>query len=409
MNYFKNTELAQRFHVSKATVSGWVKKAKTGKLGLELHIEGGRTYIANTTKNATLIEELVESGRKNRNGRAFKVIRPRPEFYKLYSEPQVYDICASLERLHEIPREYNYFDGGADNWDRYAQRLLTEDTPNNLNTTLKLLHQNRVYIDDLLAPYKRVNVIDVGVGNALPVRDVLGHLLEQGKLGRYIGIDVSAEMLEIARRNIKEWFDGRIEVEGYELDINREGFSTIIAGEAITPDASETVNFVLLLGGTIQNLREPERALKVIRDSMGVRDYLIHSQKLDTATSRRFFDFSAEAHSAALAPNHRFIFDLLSIDESFYDVEMGFDESSCQRYIKVRLKVALALEFDFDEGQRVIELNKGETILLWRAWQHTSFDVAGLLDDADFYTLQASQTEDEEYLLTISKLKRIVG
>jgi SAM-dependent methyltransferase len=162
-----------------------------------------------------------------------KIVRPGPDFYKNYTQAQIYDIVTNLEIHHEIPRQYNYIDGGAHHWDEYAQRLANEEAPNLINSTFKLLAMNGSYIDSLLAQYEQVNVVDIGVGNALPVKDLLAHLLEQGKLGRYIAIDISREMLNIAQRNIKEWFDDRVAVEDYELDIDRERFDNILAEEYI--------------------------------------------------------------------------------------------------------------------------------------------------------------------------------
>lgn len=406
MLYFRTADLAKTYLVTPRTVRNWIEAAKHGKLALTLHHENDKAYVANTSGNVTLIKHLVEEGRKYRNTKAVKTISPRPEFYQLYTHAQIHDIVTNIEIHHEVPREYNYFDGGAGNWDRYAHRLATEATPNLLTRTIQLLADNRGYLDKLLAPYQCVNVVDVGVGNALPVRELLAHLLDQGVLGRYIALDISPEMLTIAEHNIKEWFGGRVAYEGHELDINYDRFSHLLAEEYTRKDANDTVNLVLLLGGTLSNLRQPDGAFRLIHDSMGRKDLLVYGDKLDTEASRRYFDFNPEPGTTTLAPNHRFIFDLLNIDESFYDVEMGFDERRRQRYIRVRLKVSLTLTFQFaGGGSRTLELNKGETILLWRAWEVTALDIAHQFDRNDFYTLHASQTEDEEYILTVSRVK----
>jgi uncharacterized SAM-dependent methyltransferase len=406
MLYFKNSDLAKKYVVSDRTVHNWIVEAEAGKLELVLHRVGGRTYVANTAANIRIIERLIEERRKYRNTRSVKEIAPRPEFYKLFTQAQIYDITTNLQLHHEIPREYNYFDDGAGNWDEYAKRLAAEDSPNTLNSTIGLLKKNQAYIDDLIGRYKRVNVVDIGVGNALPVRDLLSHLLERGVLGRYIALDISREMLNIAERNIKEWFDGQVHYEGLELDINHELFSNMLAESYIGDDAEETVNLVLFLGGTLCNLRKPDGVLRVIHDSMGWKDILVHTDKLDTEASRRYFDFNSKPGKSTLAPNHRFIFDLLNIDESFYEVEMGFDEAKRNRYIRVRLKVSLIINFEFEEGRRRLELNKGQTILLWRHWEMTPRGVADDFERNDFHMLHMSQTEDEEYILTISRVER---
>ncbi len=406
MLYFKNSELAYTYHVSVKTVSNWIESTKQGKLDLTLHEVGKRSYVTNTTRNIAIIEQLVERGKKYRPHRALRVVTPKPEFYRLYNQAQIYDLVSNLEIHHEILLDYSYFGEGAAYWDGYAHRLLKEETPNNLTATKKLLVQNSSYIDDLLAKYDKVNVVDVGVGNALPVKDFLKHLITNGKMGRYVGVDISREMLKIARKNLRKWFGNQLVFEDYELDINHERFINLLAEDYLSGTDDNAANIILFLGGTVQNFRRPDAPLRMIHDSMGVDDFLVHAQKLDTESSRKYFDFNLQPSKSALATNHRLIFDLLNIDPSLYDVEMGFDQNKKERYIRVRFKIALTLKFDFEVGQRKLDLDKGDTILLWRARQQTALEVMEILDANEFYTLQSSQTDDQEYMLTISRIKR---
>lgn len=405
MHYLRNVDITKQYPISESAVRKWIKAAQDGKLNLTLINVGGREYVANTTSNTAIMQQLVEDHRKYRNAIAAKVVTPQPKFYKLFTQAQIYDIVTDLELHHEISRQYNYIDGGASNWDKYAQRLAVEEAPNVLNCTLKLIEQNQQYLDSLLSAYTKINVVDIGVGNALPVKELLTHLLEQGKLGRYVALDISNEMLDIAKRNIHEWYGSKVAFEGYEVDINYDRFANILAEEYLKKDSENTANLVLLLGGTLCNLREPDGAFRVIRSSMGSQDFLLHTQKLDSDISRRYFDFNAQPGNNSLSPNHRFIFDLLSIDESFYEVEMGYKEEQNQRYIQVRLKVSLTIKFEFEEGERVLEFNKGDTILLWRSWQQSALDVANQFDNNGFRIIQSSQTADGEYILTASKVQ----
>lgn len=408
MLYFKNSELADTYHVSVRTVRNWIKLAKEGKLDLTLHTDAGHAYVSNTTGNIARIEELVKKGKKFRPHHTIKSVTPKPEFYSLFTQAQIYDIVSNLELHHEVPRDYNYIGKGAGNWDRYAERLEKEDAENLLNMTRKLLTDNQLYIDSLLSEYDKVNIVDIGVGNALPVRDLLSHFLQKKKLGRYIAIDISQDMLEIAHRNIKKWFNNDVEFEDYAFDINKEGFANILAEDYLNPSGKKVGNLILFLGGTLQNFRKRDSVLHVVNGSMNANDLFIHTQKLDSEITRRYFDFNSQpADGSSLAPNHRFIFDLLNIDDECYAVEMGYDPDTKARYIRVRLKLALNIKFNFDNGgERTISLDKGESILLWRAWQDESLDVLQRLDKNDFYTLHSSQTKDRNYLMTISQVKR---
>ncbi len=244
MIYFKNVDLAEKYHVSLGTVRNWIKSAMDGKMELTLHSAGGRAYVANTTSNIAIIEQLASEGKKYRNSKAAKIVTPQPQFYKLYNQAQIYDIVTNLENHHEVPRQYNYFGDGADNWDRYSRRIAAETTPNTLTRTIELLADNRSYLDKLLAGYKRVNIIDIGPGNAFPAKDLLAYLLKQGKLGRYIALDISSVMIEIARRNVKQWFGDKVCFEGFQADITYERFGFLLAEEYLQ-DGGNTVNLVL--------------------------------------------------------------------------------------------------------------------------------------------------------------------
>ncbi len=407
MLYFKNVELAEKYHISLGTVRNWIEAAQGGKLELTLHEKNDKTYVANTASNILAIERLVEGRKKYRPHRALKVLTPRREFYQHYTEEQVYDIVTNLEVRREIDRQYGYFDGGAHKWNEYVKRMDRENAPSNLTMTRKLLSKNQSYIDDLIARYQRVNIVDIGVGNALPVKDLLAHLLEQNKLGRYIGIDISPEMLRIAKQNIEEWFAGKVAFEGHELDIYRNRFSNILAGDYIKSSSQHTGNLILFLGGTLQNFRKRSAPLQVINDSMGANDLFIHTQKLDSAASRRHFDFNVQPESShTLPPGQRLVIDLLNIDPSLYDFELGYDEYKRERYVRIRLKVSLTIKFDFKDGERLISIDKGEAIQVWRASHDGALDIIKLFDQNDFYMLQASQTEDQEYILTVSRVKR---
>jgi uncharacterized SAM-dependent methyltransferase len=403
MLYFKHSELVNNYHVSLKTVHNWIDSAKQGKLELQLHEHNGRTYVANTPTNLVALADLADKGKKYRNNLHHKIVTPKPEFYDLYSPRQILDIISNLTIHREIPRQYNYMDGGASNWDRYTQRLWQEDNSNLLKSTINLINSNLQDIDRLLEGAKKINVVDIGPGNAFPVKTLLEHLLSKGLLNRYVAIDISESMLEIAAKNIKEWFDGRVSFEGYVRDFTYEQFDDVLVDDMLGAEADTTINLALLLGATPMNCRAPYDAMKVIRHSLGQKDLLIYSDKPDTELDRRYFNFNPEPNSAVvLSPNHSFIFDLLNIDESLYDVEMGFNEQKRIRFIRVRLRSSLAVDFRLDKGERRVDLQKGDTILLWRAWHQTTLELISGFEEIGLTLLQASLTQDRQYLLTIS-------
>ena len=404
MLYFRNSELVAKYHISEKTAINWVKEAKSGKLALELYEENGKVRIANTNKNIKLINRLVEARRKYRNTRAIKTVTPRPEFYELFTKTQILDLASNLDIRREIPFQYGYFDGGAEYWDKYAERLAAEETSNFLTITIEQLRDSQEYFDRRISSYKQVNVIDIGPGNVMPVRGFLQHLVDEKKIGKYVAVDISPAMLKIAERNVRSWFGDTIPFEAYEADINYDRFAELLNEYTIGESAEDTINVVLALGGTLANLRSPNGAFKIIHDSMNRNDLLLYNLKLDTEAARHYFDFDTAHNIPALDLKSKMILDMLNIEESFYDVEVGYDPVRKERYMRLRLKVELKIKIVFETGERILAFDKNETILVWRFWHQNVQDVVNQLYLNDFDILQSNLTEDKQYLLTISRV-----
>lgn len=403
-HYFKSLELVELYGISRKTVHNWIQAIKSGSLDLQLVTVDGKDYIANTGKNRAKIHEMVEERRKYRNSAASKTVKPSDEFYRVYSPKQIRSIMASIENHHEIPLEYTYLEKGAQYWDDYVHQLADSDVPNILTSTDKLLDFSHSFLDSLVAGRRKVNVIDVGVGTGLPARNLLVHLQEKGILGRYIGIDISQDMLDIAQKNIQKWFGGQVPFVSYLADISREGFDDVLSGE-VFQEIDSAMNIVLLFGGTLLNLRTPDDVLRNINRSMWANDVLIYSTKLDTPNSRQFFDFNPTAEVRPLGLRHRMLPDMLNIDESLYEVEQRFDTQKMARTIRIRLNVALRLEFTLDGITHAVQLDKGDSLLVWRFRHHSINDAISQFDRTGFNLLQNNLSEDYEYLLMLSRIK----
>lgn len=400
MKYYKNTELAELYHVSEKAVRNWIESVASGKLDLELFTINGRQYIANTTKNLQVIEGLVEKRKKFKNSRGHKVISPKPEFYKLFNPKEVAEIISNIDVHNEIPLQYSYFNGGAEVWKQYVQKLIKENVPNTTQSTMQLLNTNKLYLDDITKHYDSVNIIDIGVGDCTPVKGLISDLLEKELLARYMAIDLSTEMLNIAKGNIKKWFNDKVQFEAHKRDINYDLFKDLIVEESYAPN-SRQLNIVLFLGGTLSNMRQPDLVLQVINNSMGRDDILLYSLKIDSEMSRRYFhDTYGE-----LGERHKLVLDLLNIEPSMYEVEQFYDDVQRARFKRIKLKLDLTLKFTFGKGEKVLHLPKDKTILVWRAAHKNAVEVIEQFDRNGFDLLHASRTEDKSFLLMISKIK----
>ncbi|HSW79984.1 MAG TPA: L-histidine N(alpha)-methyltransferase [Candidatus Saccharimonadales bacterium] len=402
MKYFKNTELAEQFHVSEKSVRNWIDASQAGKLDLQLYEVNGRSYIADITKNINVIKELVTRGEKYKNKRGYKVVSPRPEFYELFDAKQIVEIISSINFRKEIPMQFNYVNAGADAWNDYANRLDSEESANILKSCRELLESNLDSLDRLIGNYKRVNIIDLGVGNALPVKGLLQHFIEKGLLNRYIGIDLSKNMLDIAEGNLVSWFGNKPKFEFYERDFTHDEFGDILADDYMQ-NKDIPINLILLFGGTIGNFAVPDDVLRIINRSMQPDDLFICELKLDTPNSRQFFDFySKPSQVPTLARHHRTTINLLNLDESMYDVVFKYDEAKNERFIGAKLKIDVSIKIHLNSVEHLIKLHKGDTIQVFRYRHLNAAGVNSLFHKNGFEVLQTSQSRDYEYFLSIA-------
>lgn len=410
MIYFKHSDLSDKYHVSLKTVHNWIDSAKQGKVNLKLHSVTNRTYVANTPENLLVLNDLADKGKKYRNTLHHKIIQPKAEFYNILNSRQILDIINNLNVHKELPKQYDYLRDGAANWDNWIKRLATEkESANLLQGSMELIHANMDAIDRLLIDNKKVNVIDIGVGNAYPVKELLGHLYERGILNRYIALDISSEMLSIAGKNVKEWFGDNFPFEGHIRDMTRDQFDDLLVEDMLDSSAEDTTNLVLLLGGTPTNFPSYGSSFRTAYNSMSSNDLLMHTIKPDTEVARQYFDFNSASNPTeklSAEDQNGYLLSLLNIDPSLYEVERGFDPKQMIRYVRVRLKASITIRFNFAKTERSVNLEKGDTILLHRIMHLSSLEVISEQEKLGFTLLQSSLTKDRQFLLTICGVEK---
>lgn len=403
MHYFKHAELVEKYRVSLKTIHNWIDSAKNKKINLELYVRNGRTYIADTPENLTVLTELAHQGKKYRNNLHHKTITPIDKFYDTYSRQQILDIITNLSVHHESPVQYSYFEEGAIYWDKYTKRMAQDVELNVLKATEELIQMNKTTIDHLLAEYDRVNVIDIGCGNGLAVRGLLDHLVARDKLNRYIGLDISKKMLRIAESNIQEWFGDKVRFEGHIKDITHERFDDLIVDDMLAKGSEKIVNIAVFFGCTIMNFRRPYDVLKVIYDSLGQEDLMIYVEKLDSEAARRYLNFGDKSGAIlAVSPRDGMMLELLGIDESLYDVEMGYNDQKRMRYVRIRFKLAVTIKFEHEGIDREVKFDKGDSVLLLRIWHQNAHEIIESFQDVGLTLLHSSLTRNRQYLLTVS-------
>lgn len=400
MQYFKNTDLAKLYPISEKAVRNWIKAAQAGHLDIALHKTAKRAYIANTPQNLAKIQQIVSERKKYSNRLTHKEILPSAKFYETYKEGDIFDIVNSIEVNREIPLQYSYFGAGARIWEDYVSQQLYEKLPSIPAASSDIFLLNKEYIEYLMRPFERINLVCIGAEVFSTLRPVLTYLSEKKQIGRVILIDTSGAMLRIAQKHMEEWFSDKILLEVVERDMRYERFHDILIHETLREDVDQTLNIFLLAGSTIYNFQSPDETLKMIHHSLGRRDIFIHDIGLDSESRRSFsLNFGLSNY---LSLRLEALLNLIGIDESLYEVEKFYDDESKKRIIRVRLNVSMTICFRFNDGMRLVHLNKGECITVFRYWHQSTESTLRKLDEAGFDLLHASHTKDNQYLMTIS-------
>ena len=408
MKYFKNIELAEMYKVSPNTIGNWIEAVKDKKLNLQIEDNDNRTYILNTPHNHNVLKDLSTKGKKFKNTRSLRTIEPKPEFYTTFTETQIIDIATSLEIHKEIDLKYTYFSSGATWWDNYIKRNIKEGKSYTVNNTIQLLDSNTYFIEALVKKYNKINIIDLGSGNAYPVRNFIDYFQKKNVLNKYIAIDYSSDLLKMAENNVKEWFHNTIPVETRNLDFNYELFKDLLfINTSSNNDSDQYVNIILFLGTTIENQRKYNQSLGIIKNSMGPNDILVLAHRLDSSSSRLAVNFNSNdpaKKASDLEQQIKLVLDLLNINEDMYDVERIYSEEEKSRIIRAVLKSDINIKIKTKSFQKIISLQHQDKVIFFRHRHHTFAEVIGILAEVDFNVLHATTSQVNEEIMVISKL-----
>lgn len=408
MKYLKNIEIAEQYKISPNTVGNWIESAE--KNGLHLVTENHRKYIINNSSNHMVLKDLSRKGKKYKNTKSLRIVEPTEEFYETFDEKQIIDIISSLEVYKEVDMKYTYFNKGGKIWDEYIQRVMTDPHPYTVKSTIQLLKNNAYYLYDLINKYKYVNIVDIGAGNAYPVKELLKFFIKKGILKRYIAIDYSPILLDIAQNNVKNWYGDKIEVEAHNLDINYDMFKDILFKNSYRETAeSDTVNIILFLGSTIENQRLYFQSLDRIKNSMGQNDIFVLGHRLDSETSRREIHFNAPDPSI---PNsdisqYMMVLKLLNIPEDAYEVERFYSEKQKSRLFQAKLKTDIQINFKTKNFNKTLILSNKDKMIFFRHGHHTFSSVVNTLDNIGFTVLHATTALIYEQVVVISKIESL--
>ncbi len=306
----------------------------------------------------------------------------------MFTRKQEFELITAIKGRGEIPLKFAYLGEGAKNWDVIAKQRSNKGGINTIEAIL-LKKKIKIFLDSY-KDNKKINVIDIGCGNGIPVFPILEELNRQKIKFRYVPIDISKELLDLATKNVQSEFKG-IECKQFQLDFEFGNFSDIIY-ELKKDNYS---NLLLFLGSTLGNHSDGNRVLTNFRDSMTSDDYLIIGVELTNISriNKILPQYSEKINGDFLY----YIPEIIGINrkDTIYDV--SWNEKKNQVEVRMILKKDVYVKI----GLEKFKLEKDEQILLGRSIKFTEWTITKSLSDVGFRTELLTTTEDRGYILSM--------
>ena len=401
MSYLKTSYITNQYNVTTTTVYNWIKGSRDGDNFLTLSNVNGKEYILDSEENHKEMQRLANNGKKNKPRFSYTKLTASKDFYSVFDSSQRVEIIHDLANYKEIQHKFTYLGIGAKRWGKYVEDSVQKKISNPTTNTAKLLETIDKYISTKL-PKNTVNIFDIGVGDAYPVKYYLSRLLESKILKHYIPLDISVEIINMALENTKSWFGDKINQSGYVLDIANHNFRDIAAKHS---DADK--NIILFLGSTIENLRNKIETILNIKNSMENGDLLVLSFSLDIENSDkpiRYPDLK-DSPDEKLGLKKRWIPELLGITKDMYEVKDLYNYDTSERLKYIVFNHDIEISFDTEVGEKIISFRAGEQLLVWRHSHHTLKSLVEKMENYGFNVEASINSHDSEQTTLVLSLK----
>ncbi len=313
----------------------------------------------------------------------------------MFSHNQVSELITAIKGRGEIPLKFVYISKtGTDRWDKIATTRSKDKA--GINKVEGNLLNNKV--GDFLNSFKKLeklNIIDIGSGNGLPVMPLLKPLKERGVQFRYVPIDISKEMLDLVETNIKEAFPD-IEIKPVQLDFERGNFAE--KTYELRKDGSQ--NLLLFLGSTLGNQSDRSRVLTNFRDSMTSDDFLIIGVELVN-----LYKIEKILKQYYGEQNENFVFtvaEYLGIKKDDGEFEVRFNNQSHQVEVYFRFAKDRKVTFEGEE----ITFEKDDKLLLGISHKFTEWIFTKVLSDVGFRIEMLTTSSEKGYSLVMCQPQR---
>ena len=335
----------------------------------------------------------VSSKRKGK----VKEVEVDPEFYEIFSEDDVVSIINDLQFKRLIKHKYNYYYKGASAWDEF---YFTSPLTKVIDEMKPAILQNLLYF---LGNSHSCNIVDIGPGNAYPVKNWLETLVEIGVMNTYVAGDISDDINSIVEKNIKEWFP-TINFKKYVKDIELGEMAGIFIESKMGKPEQETKisNIVLHFGSTMCNHDDRLDALKNMSKSMDTQDLLAFSFTTDSDSNKISHKYVSNQPGENV---HGWMPQILGLNYDLRYVQTLYDPKLNARVKSLTLDSNYIVNFKIFGGNKKIELRKGERIDLWRHYLIGYDTLMREIDDAGLEALLIHYDKTKSYAIAVCRIK----
>ena len=375
--FLSNAEIAREYNVSEAAVNGWIKSAIDKKNSIQLDNLNGKLKALDNANNRSEFSRLASIAQKYKPQANLKKVELSQDFYETYSPTEILEIAKDLEFKKIVNLKFWYKNGGAKVWDSIVKWRQKEIKDNIADLTT----QGIAYIDYLFSG-DSVNLIDIGQGNGYPAKNFINYLTSKKILSKYIPIDISQQMIDLALENLSGDLKN-VETYSYVRDFESTRFDTIFAQNSDLK--KKTQNIILMLGNTICNQDEKIYTLKNIRSGMEKDDLFVFTVSLDNLETRT--DFKYIQYSIEEEIKNAWHFAMLGIDIDKCDISYYWDDKNKKKVKSYILDKDYWINFNIYGQERLVKLQQGEQIIRWQHYLFDYKDISELVDLADLNIL----------------------
>jgi uncharacterized SAM-dependent methyltransferase len=400
MNTLKNIDIAREYNVSSSTVTRWIQLNSEGKNNLKLQSKNGKFLIVDNTHNRAEIARLVDEGKKYRSNINHGKITPNDDFYNIFSESEIIEIVRDLEVYREINYKYTYKHVGAKFWDNFYKSSVRDGTYSTPSRVESLLDKSFEMIVSKIPENYKVNLIEVGPGNSLPIKAFLEKLHKIKKLNRYTVIDISPDIVEMSKSNFQSWIPD-VDFRSYICDIEHTMLNNIL--EIERSGSENTINMVLYIGSTIGNIKDTSVVLKNIRDGLRKNDIFLLSNSTNMESNKSDFN---DFHSAESVELDTWIPKLIGFETESSKLVYHYEaKSNCktESFVLDKDYTLVVRELGLE---KTIEFMKGEEIFVWRHYMTEPDTYFKELSDCNLKLVAFNTENDFSHIMMICELKK---